>query len=411
MLFRIVCVLCPAMALLLPMGSAIAADSTPAESAQAELIRSGNDAFYNLDYDQSLADYETALAADPENPVLHNHVAHALLYRELYRDGALESELVSGNNSFIRRPKLEPPPEIEKRFFAEIDRSMRLCQARIAKNLRDTVALHALSVAYALRANYGFLVRKSWKASLSDSSQARKYDLLVTQIDPSDYDARLLPGGYDYIVGSLSWSLRALGFIAGFHGDKQRGLRTIEEVAQKGKENRDDAAIVLCALYRREGQAARAIPLDMSLIRKYPRNYLLRFELAQMYASLGARDKALRTLGEIAQMKRENTPGFARIPWEKIYYETGNLEFWFNDLDHALENLKRVTGSAEQLKDLDVNTGVLALMRQGQIYDMQNRHKLAVTAYRKAIRFAPEAEAARESQHYINSPYTRSSRS
>jgi hypothetical protein len=49
-------------------------------------------------------------------------------------------------------------------------------------------------------------------------------------------------------------------------------------------------------------------------------------------------------------------------------------------------------------------------MRQGQIYDLQNRHNLAILAYREAVRFAPEAEAARESQHYINSPYTRSSR-
>src|ERR1700733_12435083 len=139
-------------------------------------IAEGNEAFYNLDYDQSIASYEKALAASPDDPILHNHLAHALLYRELFRDGALESELVSGNNSFIRRPKLEPPPDVERRFFNEIDKSMQLSQARIAKNPRDTVALHALSVSFALRANYGFLVRKSWKASLYDSSQARRND-------------------------------------------------------------------------------------------------------------------------------------------------------------------------------------------------------------------------------------------
>ncbi len=390
---------------------ACAASLWGADSSQETLIRDGNDAFYNLDYDQSLADYEQAEAADPGNPILHNHVAHALLYRELFRDGALESELVSGNNSFIRRPKLEPAPEVEKRFFAEIDRSMQLCQARIAKNPRDLVALHALSVAYALRANYGFLVRKSWKASLYDSSQARKYDNQVTEISPGDYDARLLQGGYDYIVGSLSWSLRALGFIAGYHGDKQRGLRTIEEVAQKGTENRVDAQIVLCALYRREGESKRAIPLVLELIQRFPRNYLLRFELAQMYASTGERQKALETLSEVARLKSDNAPGYATVSWEKIYYETGNLQFWFNDLDHALENLRKVTATPQQLKDLDLNTGALALMRQGQIYDMQHRRGLAIQSYRAAVNFAPEADAARESQHYINSPYARSARS
>jgi len=378
-----------------------------AEVPIQQVVEQGNDAFYNLDFDQSIAAYEKAVTAEPNNPEFHNHLAHALLYREMFRDGALESELVSGNNSFIRRPKLEPSPDVEKRFFAEIDRSMQLSQAAAARNPRDTFALHTLSVALALRANYGFLVRKSWRASLYDSSQARKYDNQVTEIDPGDYDARLLQGGYDYIVGNLSWTLRALGFIAGFHGDKQRGLRTIEEVAQKGKQNRVDAEIVLCALYRREGQPTRAIPLVSRLIQRYPRNYLLRFELAQMYAATGQRKNALDTLGEIARLKRENTPGYERIPWEKIYYETGNLEFWFDDLDQALDDLKKVTATPEQLKELDLNTGVLALMRQGQIYDLQNRHNLAVKAYQQAAQFAPEAEAARESQHYINSPYAR----
>ncbi len=390
------------LALLLAAGSLCAANPLT-----DSLIAAGNEAFYNLDYDQAIAAYEKAVAASPDDPAYHNFVAQSLLYREMFRDGALESELVSGNNSFLRRPKMEPPADVEKRFFAEIDRSMQICQARITKNPRDTVALHALSVAFALRANYGFLVRKSWRTSLYDASQARKYDNEVTDIDPGNYDAKLLQGGYDYIVGNLSWSLRALGFIAGYHGDKQRGLRTIEEVAAKGKENRVDAQIVLCALYRREGQAARAIPLVSALIVRYPRNYLLRFELAQMYGSTGDRKNALGTLNEIARLKQEHAPGYERVPWEKIYYETGNLQFWFDDLDGALTNLKKVTSTPEQLKELDLNTGVLALMRQGQIYDLEKRHNLAIQAYREAVKFAPEAEAARESQHYINSPYTR----
>jgi tetratricopeptide (TPR) repeat protein len=380
-------------------------------ASEAQLIAHGNDAFYNLDYDQSQTDYQKALTADPNNPILHNHVAHALLYRELFRNGALESELVSGNNSFIRRAKMEPPPDVEKRFFAEIDRSMQLCQSRIAKNPRDTIALHALSVAYALRANYGFLVRKSWTASLADSNQARKYDNRVTDLEPDNYDARLLQGGYDYIVGNLSWSMKALGFVAGYHGDKNRGIRTIEDVARKGNENRVDAEIVLCALYRREGQPRRAIPLVTGLIQRYPRNYLLRFELAQMFGATGERKRSLDTLQEIARLKRDNTPGFERIPWEKVYYETGNLQFWFDDLNAALDNLRKVTASPQQLKELDLNTGALALMRQGQIHDLQNRHDLAVKVYQQAVKFAPDADAAKESQHYISSPYSRTSRS
>src|ERR1019366_10049456 len=105
-------------------------------SGTASLIEKGNEAFYNLDYDSATAFYEQAVAAEPDNPKFHNHLAQALLTKEMFRNGALESELVSGNNSFIRRPKLEPPPEVEKRFFAEVDRAVALGQARLAQHTR-----------------------------------------------------------------------------------------------------------------------------------------------------------------------------------------------------------------------------------------------------------------------------------
>lgn len=377
-----------------------------AVDARAEAL----DLFYNLDYDDALVAFGKILATAPNDPELHNHVAHTLLFRELLRNGALESQMVSGNNSFIRRMKMEPPAEVEQRFFAEIDRAIALTQALLAKNPRDTLAMQTQAVSYALRANYGFLVRKSWIASLGDASKAYKLDSQVVVIDPANVDAKLLIGGYDYIVGSLTWHMRIIGAVAGFRGNKERGLRTMEIVAREGKGNKRDAQITLCALYRREGQTARAIPLLLEVIEAFPRNYLLRFELAQMYATTGERAKALAVLEDVRSRKEKSMAGYTRIPWEKIYYETGNLMFWFNDLDRALLNLRKVTGSPEQLKELDLNTGALAFMRQGQIHDMQGRRDLATVAYRHAVQFAPEAEAAKEAQKYIGSAYNRAQR-
>ncbi len=365
------------------------------------------DLFYNMDFDEALTAYEKILAANPNDAEFHNHVAHTLLFRELLRNGALESQMVSGNNSFIRRMKMEPPPDVERRFFAEIDRSMVITQAAIAANPRDFRAMHVQATAYALRANYGFLVRKTWIASLGDASKGYKLASQAVALEPKYIDAQLLVGGYDYIVGSLTWHMRLIGAVAGFHGDKDRGLRTLELVGRQGQDNKRDAQITLCALYRREGQTARAIPMLLELIETFPRNYLMRFELAQMYGAVGERAKALAVLEDVRQKKEKGVAGYSRIPWEKIWYETGNLQFWFNDLDHAVQNLGKVTGSPEMLKDLDLNTGALAYMRQGQVHDLRGERAAAQTDYRKAIQFAPEAEAAKESQRYLNSPYKR----
>ena len=97
-----------------------------------KLLDEAADHFYNLDFDEALALYDQAAAASPNDAEIHNHVAHTLLYRELFRNGALESEMVTGNNSFIRRAKFEVPAEVDRRFTAEVEKAMSLSQALIA---------------------------------------------------------------------------------------------------------------------------------------------------------------------------------------------------------------------------------------------------------------------------------------
>ena len=373
-------------------------------AAQDSPSARGLNHFYNLEYDQALAEFERAAHEDPQAIGPHNHIAQTLLYREMYRNGALESELVSGNNPFLRRKKLNPGPEVQKQFTEAIEMAFSLANDRLAKNPNDTGALYARGVAFGLRGNYNFLVQKAWRDALRDATNARQDSNRVTELDPRNYDARLIQGVYDYVVGSLPWGWRMLGFLIGFHGDKERGIHTLEEVAQHGSINNVDAAVLLCALYRREHQPKKALPLLEDLLRRFPRNHLLLFEEAQMYSDLGDKNKAIAAVEKVAEMKKSGLPGYTGVPWEKIYFQLGNIEFWYSDFASALENMKKVTSSPNEV---DLNTDVLAWMRTGQIYDLTNRRPEAVEAYKRAIAVAPQADAAKESRSYLSSPYRR----
>ncbi len=373
---------------------------------QQSLIDEGFSHFYNLEYDQAIAVFEKAITQNPALPDLHNHLAQTLIFREMFRNGALESELVSGNNSFLRRPKLNPTPELEKRILDEIARAMALSEVRLKQNPNDTGAMYAEGIAYGLRSNYYWVVKKAWHDSLRDANAARRLHNRITELEPKNVDARLVQGLHDYIVGSLPLGYKMLGFMIGIHGDKDKGIRTVQNVARYGNLNRVDAEILLCALYRRENQPKQAVPLVQELIGRYPRNYLLRLELGQMYSQSGDGAHGLQALQEVALMKERHAPGFERLPWEKIYYQQGSIQFWYNDLDHSLENMKKVAASAAS-DDLDLNTGVQAYLRMGQIYDMKHRRGEAIEAYKKAIAYAPEAEAAQESKKYLSAPYRR----
>ena len=373
-------------------------------AAQDAGVAAAYDHFYNLEYDQALAGFVTQSQQHPEAMGAWNHIAQCTLYRAMYQDGALESGLVSGGNSIFRRAKVKISPEDEKRFEEAVDRAAQLAQARLKEDPKDKEALYALGVTYGIRANFAFLVKKAWLEALRDATMARKTHNKITEMDPNFVDARLIQGVHDYVIGSLPLTYRVLGFLAGFRGDRPAGIRAVENVAKNGIRSDIDADVLLIAIYRREKRSQDAIPMLAELVRRFPRNHLFRFEMVQMYEDIGSKDQALAQIAEIQRLKAGGAPGFKDVRDEKIDYIAGNVLFRCNDLDGALAHMKKVTVKAH---DLDSNTGLMAWMRLGQIYDLRGERAQAVAAYKEVIALAPQSEIAKESRGYMSTPYRR----
>ena len=152
------------------------------------------------------------------------------------------------------------------------------------------------------------------------------------------------------------------------------------------------------------GARKKAIPIVQGLIESFPRNYLFRFELAQMYQDVGENGKAVAELETIEQMKAASPETYSSLPMEKVSYYKGNVLFWANQPDQALEEMKRATSA----RTLDLNTEVMAWMRLGQIYDLKGDRSQALEAYQKAVALAPDSDPGKEARGYLNSPYRRS---
>ena len=236
--------------------------------------------FYNLEYDEALAVF-TAEAARPQSDAdVYNHIAQTILYREMYRAGLLSSDFFIGTK-FVHQPKLPLNEADDQRFRDALNHAMGLSEERLAAKPDDTTALYSMGVSYGLRGNYLFIVKKEWVNALRDVSEARKLHRRVTELDPEFIDAKLTQGVNDYIVGSLPLRWKMLGFLGGFHGDKLRGIRTLQEVGEKGQVNRVDALVLLAAVYLREKQPEKAIPVLTELTQEFPKNPLLKVELAK----------------------------------------------------------------------------------------------------------------------------------
>lgn len=302
-------------------------------AAQDPLVASGFNHFYNLEYDQAITDFTSAAEQNPLDASIWNHLAEAVLYRAMLRSGALDTHVAVKPHAVLKRPKVEMTATEEQSFCASLEKALAISQARLDKDPDNPAALYTLGASYALRANYEFSVHKAWIDALHDASRAQQAHIRVCQLEPQNIDARLIPGLYDYIAGSLSGPYRLLASLTGHHGDRQRGIDTLETVAREGKLNRVDAEFVLAAIYRREHRAKDGVPLVEDLIRQFPRTYLLRFELVEMLNDTGDKQSALRELASIRELRLAGAPGFAELPIEKIDNVESAIGFQHAHLD------------------------------------------------------------------------------
>src|SRR5579859_6409525 len=75
---------------------ALSAQATPAPTVLGRndaVTLSGFDHLYNLEYDQSIADFDQIVKQRPEDPFALNHLLEAILLKELYRLNALDTTL------------------------------------------------------------------------------------------------------------------------------------------------------------------------------------------------------------------------------------------------------------------------------------------------------------------------------
>src|SRR5437762_11098875 len=105
----------------------------------------------------------------------------------------------------------------------------RRSRARIAKNPQDADAHFQLGAAIGLNASYIATVDGSALGAFRAAREAYDEHQKVLDLDPKRKDAGLIVGTYRYIVSTLILPLRWFAYAAGFGGDRQLGIRMIED--------------------------------------------------------------------------------------------------------------------------------------------------------------------------------------
>lgn len=359
-------------------------------------VYAGLDHFYNLEYEEALANFRRALEREPENPIFVNYLAYTYLFRELYRTGQLETRLYTESNAFLKEEKPNPDPAAIETFKELIARSKEICSRRLKKEARDKIALYALGIAHALESSYEFTLAKRWFASLKAGTRAKEAHQKLKRYYPEEHDADMVLGLYEYAVGSIPAAVKWLALLVGYRGSKERGIALLHSAITQGQHVSTNASVLLAVVYNREKQYAYTRALLEKLAEYYPRNYLLHLESAHTHLREGNERGALEVYRRVARKMEEQEPNFTRVPSDRLYYQIGSLEQRLGNYEQALAVFEKVIGSPTA----DGLISAFSRVRKGEIYLVQNRHEEARQECETVLASA-HAEARAQAQQLL----------
>jgi len=354
----------------------------------------GVDHFYNFEYPEAVADFKKAIESNPDNLLFRNYLANTYLFMELSRLGKLEGNLYDASNSFLKeKTEKDPDPKIIGLFQEQIKLVRGRAEARLKKNPRDVEALYALGATYGMEGNYLFTIEKKYFDALKAGGKANELHEKVLKIDPNYHDAKLIPGVYEYVVGSIPRSVKWLAFLFGYRGSKDRGVQLLQETMVKGKLAATDAAFLLAVVYNREKQFEYSRRLLTRMAEFFPRNPLIRLEIGRTYTREGLPDKTIEHYVAVAKDVDAGKYGPDKVPRERLWYQIGILYQQRGKHAEALEAYGRVT-------DRHYGDGLMKAysgLRRGEIFLAQNRMDRARAEYER-VAAMPYDEPRKEAQ-------------
>jgi tetratricopeptide (TPR) repeat protein len=355
------------------------ADGPRAAAAAPALRARGLQLGYNLDHADALAAFQDAISADPTDPAAYRLAAATAWIDLLFAQGAITVDDYLGQ-ARANLPRANPIAALDVAFHDALRQALALSEERLRNHPWDADAHYQAGAAYGCLASYTATVEGRLLGSLGPARRAYHEHERALELDPLRKDAGLAVGMYRYAVSSLPAPLRLLAHLAGFGGDRERGLRLVEEAARYSSDTQPNALFTLILMYNREARYDDALRVIGELQRRFPRNRLLWLEAGNTALRAGrpadanaaleeglarlSHDPRPRAFGEDARWRYAHGAALVGLG-NSAAAELGKLADLAGDRPRALDEYRLADRLCRQDRDGDCSDEVKKVMKAG----------------------------------------------
>jgi len=219
------------------------------------------------------------------------------------------------------------------------------------------------------------------------------------ELDPNFQDAKLVVGTHYYVLGSLPWGVKVAVAMVGLSGNKDKGFQYLYEVAKGNGESCIDAQVILSLFLRREHRYDEALGIMRGLIPLYPRNVLFALEEGNLLREAGHNPEAEAVYRKIWQAGREGH--YVGLHYELAALSLGDLLRGQKDYTSAAAAYEEVS----QVSQPDPEALQKADLGAGEMYDMLQKHDLALKKYQAVIAAGGNTALAEAAREHLKEPY------
>ncbi|MCU1232131.1 MAG: hypothetical protein JWP63_98 [Candidatus Solibacter sp.] len=252
--------------------------AAPSANPAVPLLDQGYRQMYNRQFAEAHRTFEEYQRLHPDDALGPVSDAAAYLFSEFDRLHILQSEFFTHDQHFMTDHKLQPDPEVRRKFEAALDAGRAIAR----RTPGDDNAAFASILISGLHSDYLALIDKRYGASLQEMKAGRQMAERLLARNPNYCDAWIAVGVENYMLSIKPAPVRFLLRLGGGKTDRAVGLEKLRVTAAKGRYLAPFARLLLAVAAIRENDRTTAHSLLSALAAEFPQNPLYTQELTRL---------------------------------------------------------------------------------------------------------------------------------
>ncbi len=299
---------------------------------------------------------------------------------------------------------------LDNNFYAQLQEVIDMCDKILEKNDKNIDAIFFKGGAIGFRGRL-LGIRESWIKSALDGKEGLELVYRAYKADPKSIDVQLGFGIYHYYAEVIPKKYPVVKpFMIFFpQGDKNRGLKELENVAWNGRYARIESRYFLMTLnFMFEENMEEARKWGRLLLADFPNNPNFQKYYGLTYVKENDYNTAAKIFRDIFKKCEKELPGYNKRYRREASYYLG-MDYKIREkVDSAIYYFEICEKLSREL-DKKSESGYLinTVLYLAMLYDQMGQREKAIKYYNEVLRMRDRSNSHELAKKYLKTPYRR----